>query len=68
MELITLTKYGDPQKVEVRRSTQAKNIIIRITHKGAELVLPLKVKAKRVIIFYSSFGGYKTSIFQMEKL
>lgn len=44
MELITLTKYGDPQKVEVRRSTQAKNIIIRITHKGAELVLPLKVK------------------------
>ncbi len=47
MELITLTKYGDPQKVEVRRSTQAKNISIRITHKGAELVLPLKVKAEK---------------------
>lgn len=47
MELITLTKYGDPQNVAVRRSTQAKNITIRITHKGAELVLPLKVKAER---------------------
>lgn len=46
-KFITLTKYGEPQKVEVRRSTQAKNISIRITHKGAELVLPLKAKAEK---------------------
>ena len=42
MEFITLDKYGEPQNVAVRRSPQAKNISIRITHKGAELVLPIK--------------------------
>lgn len=44
---ITLTKYGEPQNVIVRRSSKAKNIAIRITPKGAELVLPLKVKAEK---------------------
>lgn len=46
-EFVTLTKYGEPQNVAVRRSIQAKNISIRITHKGAELVLPLKAKAEK---------------------
>ncbi|HJD56071.1 MAG TPA: M48 family metallopeptidase [Rickettsia endosymbiont of Pyrocoelia pectoralis] len=46
-EFITLTKFGDPKNVAVRRSSQAKNISIRITHKGAELILPLKVKAEK---------------------
>jgi len=42
MEFITLDKYGEPQSVAVKRSSQAKHISIRITHKGAELILPLK--------------------------
>ncbi|HJD54362.1 MAG TPA: M48 family metallopeptidase [Rickettsia endosymbiont of Proechinophthirus fluctus] len=46
-DVITLTKYGEPQNVIVRRSSKAKNIAIRITSKGAELVLPLKVKAEK---------------------
>ncbi|KJV78644.1 hypothetical protein RMAECT_1029 [Rickettsia rhipicephali str. Ect] len=46
-DFITLTKYGEPQNVIVRRSSKAKNIAIRITSKGAELVLPLKVKAEK---------------------
>lgn len=46
-EFITLDKFGDTKNVLVRRSAQAKNISIRITHKGAELILPLKVKAEK---------------------
>ena len=46
-DFITLTKYGESQNVIVRRSSKAKNIAIRITSKGAELVLPLKVKAEK---------------------
>jgi len=46
-EVFTLTKYGEPQNVFVRRSGQAKNISIRITHKGAELVLPLKASPEK---------------------
>ncbi len=46
-DFITLTKYGEPQNVIVRRSGKAKNIAIRITPKGAELVLPLKAKLEK---------------------
>ncbi|MFY9589752.1 M48 family metallopeptidase [Rickettsia endosymbiont of Halotydeus destructor] len=39
-QFFTLDKYGNPEKIEIRKSQKAKNISIRITHKGAELVLP----------------------------
>ncbi|MCC8369240.1 MAG: M48 family metallopeptidase [Rickettsia endosymbiont of Oxypoda opaca] len=46
-QFFILDRYGDPQRIEIRRSQKAQNISIRITHKGAELVLPFKANPEK---------------------
>lgn len=46
-QFFILDKYGDSQRIEIRKSQKAKNISIRITHKGAELVLPFEANPEK---------------------
>lgn len=54
LDPILLTTHGEPISVGVRLSVRAESISIRISHKGAELVLPSKRSLKKAQEFLLS--------------
>jgi predicted metal-dependent hydrolase len=51
---ILLTTHGEPISINVRHSSRAERISIRITHEGAELVMPVGANIKKAHNFLLS--------------